>query len=82
MSILGKASEAMAAQSGQATSQVIDFVGKSSIVVGGGGAAAEMADTGLTLPDWAAIVAIIGGIFYIVKMTLDIIISHKKLKDD
>lgn len=77
-----KAAEILTEQSNQGVGHAIDTLGKGSLVVGGGAKGVELIQPGLGLPDWAAIVAIIGGLFYIVKLSLEMVIYYRKIKED
>lgn len=82
MNILIKVADLIADPTNETMNHAIDRAGQGSIVAGGALKAAEVTGViqeGLTLTDWVAIVAIIGGLLYIVKLTIEIIISRRKL---
>lgn len=85
MNVLSRAADAMNEPGNAIVGKMIDKAGASSVIVGGGSAAVDQAtETALALPDWAAIIAITGGLIYIVKLLLEIsvIYAKRRSKDD
>ena len=85
MNVLSRAIEAMNEPGNAIIGKMIDKAGASAVIVGGGSAAVDQAtETALALPDWAAIVAIVGGLIYIVKLLLEvfIIFAHRNSNDE
>jgi len=65
----------------QAASKVIDKLGALGAATGGGMGIAErtgVIETGITLTEWASIMAISVSAMWLVKLTIDIVISIQK----
>jgi len=85
MSVLLKATELLADPANEGVNHLVDVVGKGSILTAAGINGAEyvgVIEQGLGITQYAAMVAMIGGVFYIVKLGLDIAINIRKLKED
>ena len=85
MNIFLRSAELLTDPANHAINHAIDRIGQSSIVAGASIKAAEVSgiiEEGLGLTEWAAVVAIAGGLLYIVKLVLEIIITSRKITDD
>ena len=85
MNIFLKSTQLLTEPANHAVNHAIDKVGQSSIVTGVLIKSAEhtgVIQEGLKLTEWAAVVAITGGLLYIVKLVLEIIITSRKLSQD
>ena len=80
MNIFIKTAELLSEPANETINHVIDRTGIGSIATVAAAKAAEQAETGLSLPDWAAIIAMVGGILYIVKLSLEIVIKLREVK--
>lgn len=83
MSTLLKAAQLLSEPANETINLVIDRVGLGSMAAGVGVKVAEKAEVieiGLAITDYAAMIAIVGGILYCVKMTLEIVYGHERRK--
>lgn len=68
----------------QVVDQAIDRVGQTSLVTGAGIKAAEHAqviETGWGIVEYAAMVSLIGGVVYIIKLCLEVAIKYREWRN-